>query len=88
MTGFAVTRHPDIEAAGVVPAGAYELKRHQGWYRVSDWRAEPSDFHLPDFADGVDLDAPPEPAPEPKTEPQPEEERKTPAEPETDEEQA
>lgn len=77
MTGFAVVRHPDVAVPGIVPAAAFELKRIQGWYRVSDWRDEPSDFHLPEFAEAPDLDAP-EPAQEPKS----------PAVPEKDEEPA
>jgi len=28
--------------------------------RVSDYRPEPNDFHLPEFADAPDLDAAPE----------------------------
>lgn len=56
---FAVVRHPDIEALGTIPDGALEHHRLRGWYRVSDWRTEPSEFHLPDFADKFDdLDAP------------------------------
>ena len=62
---FAVVRHPDIETLGIVPDGAYEWQRARGFYRVSEWRESPSDFHLPDYADGVDLDDEPE-QPEPK----------------------
>lgn len=59
---FAVVRHPDIEALGTVPESALEYHRLRGWYRVSDWREEPSAFHLPEFAEVfTDLDAPPEP---------------------------
>ena len=58
---FAVVRHPDIAGLGICPEGALELQRTRGWYRVSEWRAEPAQFHLPDFADAdVDLDAEPE----------------------------
>jgi hypothetical protein len=65
---FAVVRHPDIEAVGVVPRSAFELNRAKGFYRVSEWRETPSDFHLPDYANGVDLDAEPEPEPDPEPE--------------------
>jgi len=62
MSGFAVIRHPDVAVPGVCPEGALEYQRTQGWYRVSEWRAEPADFHLPDYADVfTDLDAEPEP---------------------------
>lgn len=74
---FAVVRHPDIEALGTIPAGALDYHRLRGWYRVSDWRDAPADFHLPDFADSyVDLDAP-EPEAEPEPEPKPAPEQKT-----------
>lgn len=67
---FAVVRHPDVAALGILPAGAFELARAQGWYRISEYRSEPSEFHLPEFADCFDdLDAPPKPEPEPETEP-------------------
>jgi hypothetical protein len=68
---FAVVRHPDIEALGVLPEGALELQRVHGWYRVSPWAPEPADLHLPDYAEVfTDLDAPaPEPEPEPVQEP-------------------
>jgi len=46
---FAVVRHPDIAEPGIVPQGAIDLLVVNGWYRVSDWRPQPSDFHLPDF---------------------------------------
>ena len=63
---FAVVRHPDIEALGIVPDGALKSPQAKGFYRVSDWRAAPADFHLPEFADSFDdLDAPPA---EPETE--------------------
>jgi len=55
---FAVVRHPDIENPGIVPEGALEAHRVRGWYRVSEWRAQPADFYLPDFVDAPDLDAP------------------------------
>jgi len=59
---FAAVRHPDIEALGILPEGAYALQRIHGWYRVSQWCAEPADLHLPDYADVYeDLDAEPEP---------------------------
>ena len=75
---FAVVRHPDIETLGIVPQGAMEYERVRGWYRVSEYRPEPNDFHLPDFAEATeDLDASPKkPA------------RKAPAAPEPTEEQA
>jgi hypothetical protein len=61
---FAVVRHPDIPAPGIVPAAALELHRANGWVRVSDLRNEPADFNLDDFADAHDdLDAEPEPEP-------------------------
>ena len=54
---FAVVRHPDVAAPGVIPESALAMQRAQGWYRVSDWRGQPADFHLPDFADvSGDLD--------------------------------
>lgn len=62
MSAFAVIRHPDIAAPGIVPAAALEQQRARGWVRISELRNEPSDFHLEDFADVFDdLDA--EPAP-------------------------
>lgn len=63
---FAVVRHPDVDNLGVVPEGALETLRTHGWYRVSEWRVQPSEFHLPDFAEAPDLDAP---APEPEKAP-------------------
>jgi len=61
---FAVVRHPDIEALGVVPFAALDLHRAHGWIRISDWRAAPADFHLPDYDEAYeDLDAPPEKKP-------------------------
>lgn len=69
---FAVVRHPDIDTPGVIPEAALQAHRARGWYRVSDWRSEPADFHLPDFAEATDdLDKTPD----------------TPAEPVDDEEQ-
>ena len=65
---FAVARHPDVAVPGVITDEAYPLHRAGGWYRVSDWAASP-DFHLPDYANGVDLDPKPAPpAPETDTE--------------------
>ena len=70
---FAVVRHPDIEALGILPHGAFDLQRINGWYRVSEWRDDPADLYPPDYAEVfTDLDAPQPPA--------------TPAEPERDEE--
>jgi hypothetical protein len=64
---FAVIRHPDVTVPGIVAAGAVEVMRANGWIRVSDYRPEPADFHLPEFVDAVDdLDAEPEPEPEPE----------------------
>lgn len=62
MATFAVMRHTETGGLGIVPAGALDMQRAHGWIRVSEYRAEPADFHLPDFA-GVttDLDAEPEP---------------------------
>lgn len=66
MSAFAVVRHPDIAAPGIVPATALEHQRARGWIRISDLRNEPSDFHLEDFAGTFDdLDA--ESAPKAKT---------------------
>jgi len=65
MSGFAVVRHPDVAALGILPQGALEVQRIHGWYRVSPWAPEPADLHLPDYADAFeDLDA--EPAPDAK----------------------
>lgn len=62
MTDFAVIRHPETGGLGVVPAATLSMQRARGWVRVSDYRPEPADFHLPDFADAVDdLDAEPTP---------------------------
>jgi hypothetical protein len=61
MSGFAVIRHTETGLLGIVPAGALDMQRAGGWVRVSDYRDEPADFHLPDFADADDLDAEPEP---------------------------
>ena len=47
---FVVVRHPDVETPGILPAAALEHRRAHGWYRVSDYRREPSDFYLPEFA--------------------------------------
>jgi hypothetical protein len=59
---FAVVRHPDIATPGIIPRGALESHRARGWYRVSEWTDQPSDLHLPDYADADDdLDAEPEP---------------------------
>lgn len=65
---FAVVRHPDIAELGVIPAAALETHRTRGWYRVSEWREQPADLHLPDYAEAVeDLDAEPAPAKPAKT---------------------
>jgi hypothetical protein len=61
---FAVVRHPDIDTPGIIPQAALEAHLAREWYRVSDWRAEPAAFHLPDFFDAPDVDAP-EPEQEP-----------------------
>jgi hypothetical protein len=88
---FALARYPGVDELGIFPASAMEHQRARGWVRVSEWRPEPADFYLPDFADAFDdLDAPPEAKPRAKSkrepEPQPEEEPESPAEPEKDEE--
>ena len=60
MTGFAVVRHPDIASIGVIPYAALDMHRANGWCRISEWRAEPADLHLPDYAEAFeDLDAEP-----------------------------
>lgn len=65
MSGFAVIRHPETGGLGIAPATSLVLFRANGWVRVSDYRDEPGDFHLPDFAEALDdLDA--EPAPKAK----------------------
>lgn len=62
---FAVVRHPDIAEPGIVPQGAIDLLVVNGWYRVSDWRPQPSDFHLPDFTAATEAAVPvSEPEPE------------------------
>jgi len=62
MSRFAVVRHPNVSAVGVLPEGALEFQRIHGWYRVSPWAPEPADLHLPDYAEVYeDLDAEPEP---------------------------
>lgn len=64
MTTFAVIRHIETGGLGVTPAGALQRQRVNGWVRVSEYRAEPGDFYLPEFADShTDLDAEPEPDP-------------------------
>lgn len=63
MSAFAVIRHTETGGLGVVPAAALDMQRANGWVRVSDYRTEPADFHLPEFADAFDdLDADPAPA--------------------------
>jgi hypothetical protein len=61
---FAVVRHPDIDTPGIIPQAALEAHLAREWYRVSDWRAEPADFHLPDFFDAPDVEANPEQEPD------------------------
>jgi len=86
MTGFAVVRHPDIATVGVIPYAALEAHRANGWFRVSEWRPEPADLHLPDYAEAFeDLDAEPEPEAVPVSAPTPKKSR--PAKPATGEEQ-
>jgi len=66
---FAVVRHPEA-GMGICPAEAIDQHRANGWIRVSEYRAEPSDFHLPDFAaSAADLDAEPVAAPDPEPAP-------------------
>lgn len=65
MTNFAVIRHAETDGLGIVPAATLGMQRAKGWVRVSDYRREPADFYLDDFADALDdLDA--EPAPKAK----------------------
>ena len=61
MSGFVVVRHPDIDTPGVIPLAALEHHVANGWQQVSDVRAEPSEFHLPDHPA---LPAAPQPEPE------------------------
>lgn len=57
---FAVVRHPDIATLGIIPQATLEAHQARGWVRVSEYRREPADFHLPDFAEAFDdLDAKP-----------------------------
>lgn len=66
---FCVIKHPDVAVPGTCAESALEQLRARGWFRVSDWRAAPTDFHFADFADATaDLDA--ETA-EPDAEPEP-----------------
>lgn len=68
---FAVIRHLETGGVGTSSADAMDIHRAKGWIRVSEYRAAPGDFHLPDFAEASeDLDAPPA---EPDPEPQPDE---------------
>lgn len=77
---FAVVRHPDIDALGIIPAGALDAHRARGWYRVSPWAGQPDDLHVPDFAEvREDLDTV---APEPQ-----ETHDESPAEPARDDEE-
>jgi hypothetical protein len=63
---FAVVRHPDIAALGIVPDAALDAHRANGWFRVSGWCDQPADLHLPDYAEVFDdLDAEPEPVKKP-----------------------
>lgn len=56
---FAVVRHPDIEALGVIPQATLDAHRARGWFRVSPWANAPADLELSEFAESfVDLDAP------------------------------
>lgn len=57
MSQFAVVRHTETGGVGTTAASAMDLMRANGWVRVSEYRAEPAEFHLPDFADAPDLDA-------------------------------
>jgi hypothetical protein len=59
---FVVVRHPDITNPGVIPVAALAFQRERGWYRVSEEREQPADFHLPDYLDAEDLDAQADPA--------------------------
>ena len=67
---FAVVRHPDVAVPGVLPEEALEYQRLQGWYRVSEFVAQPSDVDLsrPEYGpDAPDLDAPEPVDDKPKT---------------------
>jgi hypothetical protein len=46
---FVVVRHPEA-GVGTAPVSGLYLLEANGWQVVSDERAEPSMFHLPDFA--------------------------------------
>ena len=62
---FAVFRHPEV-GLGVCPEQAAKHYRDNGWVRVSEWNADPSDLHLELFSDATeDLDAPEKPATKP-----------------------
>ena len=41
---FAVVRHPDIEALGIVPEAAMPHHRGRGFVRISEYRAEQEDL--------------------------------------------
>jgi len=78
---FCVIRHPEVATPGTCPDTALEHWRGRGWFRVSDWRADASEFHLPDFAGATeDLDADEQAEPVAETEPVPEstDEQRTP----------
>lgn len=61
--GFAAIRHTETGGVGTATADAMDNLRANGWVRVSEYRAEPGDFHLADYVDAPDLDAVTEPAP-------------------------
>jgi hypothetical protein len=59
---FAVVRHPEA-GTGIAPEAVMPQMRANGWVRISEYRKEPNEFHLPEFADvTTDLDAPTKPA--------------------------
>lgn len=67
LSGFVVIRHPEA-GVGTVPVSSLESWGGRGWTVVSDERAEPYMFNLPDFAEPAA-----EPQPETPAEPESEE---------------
>jgi len=53
---FAVVRHPEA-GIGTAPDEALPHMQANGWVRVSEFRSEPGDFHLPDYADAPEFPA-------------------------------
>jgi hypothetical protein len=54
---FCVIRHPEA-GIGTCPESALPLHRANGWYRVSEFGADPTDFDLGAYAEATDLDTP------------------------------